>query len=90
MRLNNEQINIIKKIVTEKIGDVEIYIFGSRLNDNVRGGDVDIFINKRLNFNQKIELKILLEDMLFLPVDIVDSKNKNRLIEKEALKGVKI
>ena len=90
MRLNNKQLEVIKSVIKEKVGDVEIYIFGSRLNDNIRGGDVDIFINKKLDLEQKIELKIILEEKLFLPVDIVYHKNYKRLIEKEALKGVKL
>ncbi len=31
-----------------------------------------------------------MEDALFKPVDIVIAKNKDRLIEKEALKGLKL
>jgi predicted nucleotidyltransferase len=90
MRLNKNQIEIIKDTVKNKIGECDIYIFGSRLKDNLKGGDVDIFIDKKLNLKEKTELKIILEEKLFLPVDIISFKDSNRLIEKEAKKGIKI
>jgi hypothetical protein len=47
-------------------------------------------VRKKLNLNDKIDLKIELEEKLFLPVDIVDMRDESRLIEREAKKGVKI
>jgi len=41
-------------------------------------------------FKKKLKLKILLEDALYKPVDIVVSTDKNRLIEKEAMMGIQI
>jgi len=90
MRLNNSQIETIKNIITGEIGECDIYIFGSRLNDRIKGGDVDIFVNKTITQRQKQKIKNLLEEELFLPVDIVYHKDYERLIEKEALKGIKI
>jgi predicted nucleotidyltransferase len=57
-----------------------------------RGGDIDIFVicNKKIDLETKLKAKIELQNKLLTPVDIVVSKDKNRMIEKEALKGVKI
>jgi len=41
-------------------------------------------------FRKKIRLKTLLEDLLYKPVDIIVSTNKERLIEQEAIKGIRI
>jgi len=39
-------------------------------------------------FRKKIRLKTVLEDVLYKPVDIVVSTDKERLIEKEARRGI--
>lgn len=50
MRLSNEEIEILKKALKELDENAEIYLFGSRVNDNERGGDIDILIiSKKLN-----------------------------------------
>ena len=93
MRINKEDIKIIKTKVKEIFGEVETYIFGSILNDKKRGGDIDIFIRTDFNkdtFNKKIKLQMLLEDMLFRPIDIVIEKENNQNIKNEALRGLKI
>lgn len=45
MRLSNQQVSAIKDIAAECFGDgVRVYLFGSRVNDNDRGGDIDLYI----------------------------------------------
>ncbi|WP_266105196.1 hypothetical protein [Sulfurihydrogenibium azorense] len=41
-------------------------------------------------FEKKLKLSSKLERLLEKPVDVIVSRDKNREIEKEALKGVKI
>jgi len=95
MRLKKDEIELIKRVIKSMVKG-EIYVFGSRIDDNKKGGDVDIYIipDKNLSAKERLEIlteiKIKLEDKLFLPVDIVISKDKNRPIEKEAQKGIKI
>ena len=91
MRLSIKEINFIKEKVETIFGETVIYLFGSRVDDNKRGGDIDLYLiprNSENIFKKKIKIKILLEDLLFKPVDIVVAKDKNRLIEQEAIKGV--
>ena len=92
IRLNNKEIDIIKNSITQIFGETEIYIFGSRLKEK-KGGDIDIFIipkNRENLFEKKLKALVLLEKQLFKPVDLVVHKNFDRIIEKEALKGIKI
>jgi len=95
MRLQKDEIELIKKEIKNLI-EGEIYIFGSRVDDNKKGGDVDIYIiptdklSAKAIYKISTEIKIRLEDKLFMPVDVVISKDKNRPIEKEAIKGIKI
>jgi len=45
MRLTTEQQNIIKQEVNAEFGDkAEIWLFGSRVDDSLRGGDIDLYL----------------------------------------------
>lgn len=91
MRLSQKEISIIKTKIKIIFGEAKIYLFGSRIDDNKNGGDIDLYIIPREKtnlFKNKIKIKTVLEDLLFKPVDIVIAKDKNRLIEQEALKGM--
>ena len=91
MRLSTNEINLIKNKVNIIFGETIIYLFGSRIDDGKKGGDIDLYIISEVNedlFKKKIKLKTILEDLLFKPVDIVIAKDENRLIEKEAMKGI--
>lgn len=95
MRLKSEEISAIKKVFTQIFGIGRIFLFGSRVNDNLKGGDIDIYIIpeqkndlyvKKLTF--LVSLKKIIGDQ---KIDVVIAKDHNRAIEKEALEnGVEI
>lgn len=90
MRLESKEIEIIKQIASQVFGDVEIYLFGSRLDDAKKGGDIDLFINTKSDLETKIRYKSKLQTLLHKPVDVITHKDSSRAIEQEALKGVKL
>ena len=93
MRLSKKEVEVIKFQTKKIFGEAEISLFGSRMDENKKGGDIDLYIipkNKDGLFTKKLKLKTFLEDLLFKPVDVVVAKNKNRLIEKEAIKGIEL
>ena len=57
MRLKENEIKIIKSVIEEIFGDeTKIYIFGSRLDDTKRGGDIDLFlITQNPSYEKKIK-----------------------------------
>jgi predicted nucleotidyltransferase len=79
MRLDLRDINIIKQSALKYFGnDVSVYLFGSRVNDNLKGGDIDLLINtniEKMTFRNKVvflaELKKNLGDQ---KIDLVFDK----------------
>lgn len=74
MRLTNPQLTIIKQTVAHIFGmNTNVYLFGSRVDDMKKGGDVDLLIETQIKSKllEKIRLKNELEAQLQLPVDLV-------------------
>jgi hypothetical protein len=74
MRLSADQISNLRETVTFLIKDVtEIRVFGSRLDNSRKGGDLDLVVEseQRHGIIQKADLKIALERVLGLPVDVL-------------------
>ncbi len=74
MRLNATQTRTILHCVREQFGaDVRVMLFGSRLDDAARGGDVDLLVESELpaTLRQRALATMALEQALNLPVDIV-------------------
>lgn len=44
MRLNRKEQEAIKLTCLEVFGTDEVYVFGSRVDDSERGGDIDLYI----------------------------------------------
>ena len=93
MRLTKYEIIAIKQIFKEVFKDGKIYLFGSRVDDSLRGGDIDLFIDLayKLDTKELLDKKsqfrlALYEKIGEQKIDIVVSKDKNRSIEKEAIK----
>jgi len=61
MRLHPEIAKYLKQIIEEKIPNAKIYLFGSRTDDNERGGDIDIMILTEVLAEKRILRKIRLE-----------------------------
>ena len=59
MRLSREYINIIKSTLLTKISDAQIFLFGSRVDDTKKGGDIDLFVVTSKKITLKDELSIL-------------------------------
>ena len=59
MRLTQNEIKIIKSNILAHITDAKIMLFGSRVDDNKRGGDIDIFVQTAQSVTLKEQLQIL-------------------------------
>ena len=79
MRLKEIEIKAIKDAVEMYDKDAKVYLFGSRVDDCKRGGDIDIIISSdKIQYKEK--LKIYSEIMKTLDeqkIDILIHKNKD-------------
>ena len=74
MRLTKQQTHTITQTVSRLAGTgTAVYLFGSRLNDQAKGGDIDLLIESDtpLSLIHRAQIKMELESQLGLPVDIV-------------------
>jgi len=74
MRLLDSQMDSIKTVISRHAGNgCRVYLFGSRLNDQARGGDIDLLIEtaRHLSRMQRARLKMAIESAVGLPVDLV-------------------
>lgn len=63
MRLTPDQQSVIRNTVTETFGDAaHVWLFGSRVDDNKRGGDIDLLIET----SQTDVTEIVLAELRFL------------------------
>lgn len=99
MRLTSNEISVIKEQAEVYFGPgAEVWLFGSRTNDNERGGDIDLYIkltkeesdilNKSLLYNAALQM-ILGEQR----IDVVTHQygHEPRPIDKEAIRnGIKL
>ena len=92
MRLSNQEIKSIKEAFKEVFGDGKIFLFGSRIDDSKKGGDIDLYIQPKYTLDtkkildKKIKFKLALYDKIGeQKIDVIISKDKNSSIEKEAL-----
>ena len=90
MRLTKDEIRAIRETYKKTFKKGDIYIFGSRLDDNAKGGDIDLYIlgcesdkvlEKKLDFLVKLKKKIGDQK-----IDVIISKDITRPIEQEAIK----
>ena len=89
MRLTEFEIKAIKESANEIFGpEVEILLFGSRVDDERRGGDIDLYIKAPTGIDLKHKIKFLvsLEQKIGeQKIDVVLAKDKNSLIEQQAI-----
>ena len=46
MRLTEHALSVIRQLVRQHVGDMaNVYLFGSRVDDTKRGGDIDLYID---------------------------------------------
>jgi len=89
MRLNKKYIKAIKETVQSRFSEAKIYLFGSRVDDTKKGGDIDLYVevDKKPHFLDKpqilAEIKKKIKEQ---KIDLVFNypNKKEELIDKKA------
>jgi predicted nucleotidyltransferase len=82
MRLTSNQVALITDIIRDiSPQETQIRLFGSRLNDHAKRGDVDLLLQtpQTLTLMQRAQIKNALETQLNLPVDLITISNDDIL-----------
>ena len=95
MRLTNFVINSIKQSAMDIFGaDVQVFLFGSRVDDTKKGGDIDLYIKTKMgnDLTHKIKFLVALEQKLGeQKIDVVIAEDQSRVIEQQAtLHGIRL
>ncbi|MEA3315785.1 MAG: nucleotidyltransferase domain-containing protein [Campylobacterota bacterium] len=88
MRLSKRVIDILQDNIKKSFGDVNIYLFGSRTDDNKKGGDIDLAIDTNISreeFRKKKSslLALLIRIDFDYKIDIVNFNTKDELLYNE-------
>ena len=102
MRLTEDQVNIIKESVIKVFGvKSKVYLFGSRIDDTKKGGDIDLYVQADFSseemFYRKIDLLTELQSKLGeRKIDIITSNNLipgepvSLIVEEALMNGVEL
>ena len=94
MRLTDSDKKAIKETFFEIFEDGKIYLFGSRVDDTKRGGDIDLYISpssKTRLASKKIDFLVALKQKIGeQKIDVVIDIGKNNLIDKIGKKGIEL
>jgi predicted nucleotidyltransferase len=97
MRITQRQRTAIVEATREIFGEQTIVrLFGSRADDNARGGDIDLHIqirgidSSRHEKSQKLSARICAKLGDILPIDVVikDDTTTDELIHQEGMRGI--
>jgi len=95
MRLNPTEINAIRNCVGEVFGpETPVWLFGSRVDDRQRGGDIDLFLETTLDIEERLRRRFRLLGQLqrllgeqridLVLADPNDPQDSGRLVVREA------
>lgn len=93
MRLTEKEKSAILESVRKLDPDADIYLFGSRTDDQKKGGDIDILVfSNKLTFKDKIRIKAeLFEKIEEQKLDLLIAKDSSDPFVKMALNhGVRL
>ncbi|HEY83853.1 MAG TPA: nucleotidyltransferase domain-containing protein [Chloroflexi bacterium] len=87
MRLTKEEVTAIKEAVAYYDVEAKTYLFGSRVDDKKKGGDIDLLVMSQvLGFDERRKIRLnLYEKLGEQKIDIVLSKDKSDPFTRVAL-----
>lgn len=94
MRLSTKEIVAIKEQITKLEPNATIYLFGSRVDDTKRGGDIDLLvISATFRLEDKIKARVALYDCIGeqkIDITIARSENQSAFVRHAIETGIKL
>ncbi len=95
MRLSKRLLKIIKEALNHSFQNLEVYLFGSRIDDSKIGGDIDLAVKTSMNTKEFRKQKTKFITFLFshgydLKIDIVQFSSKTDKLLFEEIKSTAI
>ena len=95
MRLSEKEIQAIVEVARRIYGQaVEVYLFGSRVDDSKRGGDIDLLLRnqgKKKGILERMrflaELKMLVGEQ---KIDVVGDYEDSSVVREALLNGIRL
>lgn len=84
MRLSENEISAIKNNVLHFDRQAKIFLFGSRVKDDAKGGDIDILIiSDKIGFSEKLKIRTeIFKEIEEQKLDLVVKKDFNDIFVK--------
>ncbi len=84
MRLSQKEISAIKNNILSFDQNAKIYLFGSRVNDNAKGGDIDVLvISDKIGFTEKLKIRTgIFREIEEQKLDLIVKKDFNDVFVK--------
>lgn len=91
MRLSKREIEVILQVAEDIYGtDVKVYLFGSRVDDSRRGGDIDLLVrttSARKGILDRVRMAARIKSLIGdQKIDIIGDYEDNQVV-REALKN---
>jgi predicted nucleotidyltransferase len=79
MRLSSKELSIIESTIRNRDPQASIYLFGSRVNDDAKGGDIDLLvISNLIEFRDEIAIRReILDEIGWQKLDLIVRPDKN-------------
>lgn len=93
MRLSDAERAAIVGAVGARDPAAEVYLFGSRVDDNAKGGDIDILVlSEKINFSGKLDILVdLFKQLGDRKLDIVVAPDRAKPFTRIAIsRGVRL
>ena len=93
MRLSEKEQEVILQAIHSVDEDAVIYLFGSRVDNNKKGGDIDILIlSEKIGYNDKLRIKKNIFTVIDeQKIDLVVSKDKSEPFVRTAIRqGIRL
>ena len=87
MRLKHEQIQSIRETILNRDPTAKVYLFGSRVDDNQKGGDIDLLVlSKKLTSDDRRKIKLdLYRSLGSRKIDLVLAQSDAQAFVRQAL-----